>query len=110
MSRTDAIADVERYFDAGVFFADLARRVAIATKSQNPARHGELTAYLDTEMRACLERLGMTCHLLANPTGHGGPFLVAERHEHHELPTMLMYGHGDVIRGQDEQWRAGLAP
>ncbi|MEK7361570.1 MAG: M20/M25/M40 family metallo-hydrolase, partial [Pseudomonadota bacterium] len=40
----------------------------------------------------------------------GGPFLFAERIEDSGLPTVLSYGHGDVIRGQAEQWRAGLDP
>jgi acetylornithine deacetylase/succinyl-diaminopimelate desuccinylase-like protein len=36
--------------------------------------------------------------------------LVAERHEHAGLPTVLIYGHGDVVRGYDEQWRKPPAP
>src|SRR5690606_10213209 len=26
------------------------------------------------------------------------------------LPTLLTYGHGDVVRGYDEQWRDGIGP
>ncbi len=58
MTRTEAIRQTERYFDEGGFFADLARRVAIPTESQNPARRAELAAYLEVEMRPYLERLG----------------------------------------------------
>jgi acetylornithine deacetylase/succinyl-diaminopimelate desuccinylase-like protein len=36
--------------------------------------------------------------------------LIADRHEGSDLPTLLMYAHGDVIRGQDEQWAAGRSP
>jgi len=110
MSRSTAIQNAERYFDEGGFFADLARRVAIKTESQNPARGAELSAYLESEMRPSLERLGFRCTLLANPAAKGGPFLYAERNEDAALPTLLSYGHGDVIRGQEEQWRAGLDP
>ena len=110
MSRAAAILQAERYFDEGVFFADLARRVAIPTESQNPARSAELRAYLEDEMRPGLERQGFRCTLLANPADKGGPFLLAERIEDAALPTVLSYGHGDVIRGQEEQWRAGLNP
>jgi acetylornithine deacetylase/succinyl-diaminopimelate desuccinylase-like protein len=39
-----------------------------------------------------------------------GPLLVAERHEGGTLPTVLMYGHGDVIRGQDASWTRGRGP
>ena len=110
MSRAAAIKMSERYFDDGGFVADLARRVAIKTESQNPERSAELLAYLEDEMRPSLERDGFSCTLLANPSGNGGPFLLAERIEDSGLPTVLSYGHGDVIRGQEEQWRAGLAP
>jgi acetylornithine deacetylase/succinyl-diaminopimelate desuccinylase-like protein len=110
MSRAAAIQQAERYFDEGGFFTDLARRVAIKTESQNPARGAELSAYLEAEMRPWLERLGFQCSVLANPAVKGGPFLFAERIEDAALPTLLSYGHGDVIRGQEEQWRAGLDP
>jgi len=110
MSRAEAILESERYFDGGGFVADLARRVAIPTESQNPARRAELLAYLEDEMRPSLERHGLRCTLLTNPSDQGGPFLVAERIEDAALPTVLSYGHGDVIRGQEEQWRAGLNP
>ncbi len=36
MSRQGAIARAERHFDSGAFKADLARRVAIPSESQNP--------------------------------------------------------------------------
>ncbi|MEK7435449.1 MAG: M20 family metallopeptidase, partial [Pseudomonadota bacterium] len=87
-----------------------ARRVAIKTESQNPARGAELSAYLEAEMQPWLERLGFHCSVLANPADKGGPFLYAERIENAALTTLFSYGHGDVIRGQEEQWRAGLDP
>ncbi|MGH6784093.1 MAG: M20/M25/M40 family metallo-hydrolase, partial [Sphingomicrobium sp.] len=110
MSRNAAIAAAEKYFDSGAFLADLGRRVAIATESQNPAREPELAAYLETEMSESLARMGMTSKVLPNPRGKGGPFLVAELIEDPKRPTVLTYGHGDVIRGQEEQWRQGLSP
>lgn len=110
MSRAEAIAAIERYFDGGGFAADLARRVAIPTESQNPERAAALRAYLDEEMRPSLERRGFRCTILPNPVAQYGPFLIAERIEDPALPTVLTYGHGDVIRGQEAQWREGLAP
>jgi acetylornithine deacetylase/succinyl-diaminopimelate desuccinylase-like protein len=110
MSRADVIHDIERYFDEGGFAADLARRVAIPTESQNPARGPELLAYLEQEMRPSLERMGMACTVLQNPVAGGGPYLLAERIEDAALTTVFTYGHGDVIRGQEAQWRAGLNP
>ena len=110
MSREQSIREVERYFDEGGFFAELAQRVAVKTESQNPARRAELTAYLEDTMRPWLERLGFGCSVHANPSEKGGPFLIAERIEDAALTTLFSYGHGDVIRGQEEQWRAGLDP
>ncbi len=110
MSRAEAIAAIERYFDDGGFAADLARRVAIPTESQNPERAGALVAYLEAEMRPSLERRGFRCTSLPNPVRQYGPFLVGERIEDPALPTVLTYGHGDVIRGQEAQWREGLDP
>ncbi|MCC6210391.1 MAG: M20 family metallopeptidase [Burkholderiales bacterium] len=110
MSRDRAIANAERYFDEGGFFADLARRVAIPTESQNPERGADLARYLDGEIMPSLERLGFRSRVFENPVAGAGPFLVAERKEDPDLVTVLSYGHGDVIRGQDASWRAGLKP
>ena len=110
MSRIESIRAVERHFDDGSFFTDLARRVAFRTESQNPARQPDLTAYLANEMRPCLEKLGFACTALPNPVEGGGPLLFAERIENPSFVTVFSYGHGDVIRGQEGQWRAGLDP
>ena len=110
MSRIASIRAVERHFDDGSFFTDLARRVAFRTESQNPARQPDLTAYLANEMRPCLEKLGFACTALPNPVEGGGPLLFAERIENPSFVTVFSYGHGDVIRGQEGQWRAGLDP
>ena len=110
MSRDRAIAHAERYFDDGGFFADLARRVAIPTESQNAERAADLARYLTGEMQPSFERLGFKCRVLPNPLGEGGPFLLAERMEDPLLVTVFSYGHGDVIRGQNASWRQGLDP
>lgn len=110
MGREQAIAQVEHYFDDGQFLADLARRVAIPTESQNPARAADLRSYLAQEMQPGLERAGFACRVFDNPLPAGGPLLLAERIEDPSLVTVLTYGHGDVIRGQDASWRAGLDP
>lgn len=101
---------MRRYYDEGHFAADLARRVAIPTESQDPSQLGKLRAYLETELRPTLERFGFACTLLANPVAGGGDFLYAARIEEPSLPTLLCYGHGDVVRGMDGKWRSGLSP
>src|SRR5262245_41745390 len=103
MSRAAAISRAQTYFDSGEFLVDLQRRVAIASTSQEPERASELRRYLDDEMVPSLAPLGFTSRVLDNPSGP--PFLVAERIEDPALLTVLVYGHGDTIRGLDEQWR-----
>ncbi|WP_119418172.1 M20 family metallopeptidase [Desertibaculum subflavum] len=108
--RDAAIARALAAFDDGRFLADLERRIAIPTESQNPERRPVLRAYLEDEMRPSFERLGFKVSVHPNPKPEFGPFLIAERIEDPARPTVFTYGHGDVIRGQDNEWREGLAP
>ena len=107
MSRAAAIARAYAYFDSGQFLADLTRRVAIPSTSQEPERAAALRGYLD-EIVASLGPLGFTSRVLDNPVGP--PFLVAERIEDAASFTVLVYGHGDTVRGLDDLWRGGLSP
>ncbi len=109
MSRQVAIAAAQAYFNNKTFHADLARRVAIPTESQNPERCDALQTYLQDELTPALEAMGFTCTVYPNPKA-GGPLLIASRVEDAALATVLSYGHGDVIRGLDAQWKAGLSP
>src|ERR1700716_111388 len=109
MSREAAIANAEAYFDCGAFKTDLARRVAIPTESQNSERPAALKPYIETEMRPALEAMGFVCRVLTQGNARG-PFLYAERKEDKALPTVLGYGHGDVIRGLESGWQDGLSP
>jgi len=110
MSRKAAIDRATRYFDAGSFREDLARRVAFRTESQVPESRPQLGLYLEREMAPAFQRMGYATQLFANPVPGGGPFLIATRREGDTLPTVLGYGHGDVVRGLEGQWRAGLDP
>ncbi|BBK34187.1 acetylornithine deacetylase/succinyl-diaminopimelate desuccinylase-like protein [Stella humosa] len=110
MSRTAVIQEIERHFDSGDFHSVLARRVAIPTESQNPDRRPVLYQYLTEEIGPALTAMGYACEVLENPVAGGPPFLIAERREDDRLPTVLTYGHGDVVRGQEEQWRKGKGP
>lgn len=109
MSRDAAIARATSHFDSGAFEIDLARRVAMRTESQNPARAADLARYLEAEMIPALAELGFTSTILTHERAKG-PFLVASRIEDESLPTVLGYGHGDVIRGLDEGWQDGTSP
>lgn len=110
MSRTAALAQAAAHLDSGGFEAELARRVAIRSASQDPASGPALQAYLEGELVPSLQALGCTCQIHPNPVAGSGPFLIARRVEDPALPTVLMYGHGDVIRGQDASWTRGAGP
>ncbi|MNX51969.1 hypothetical protein D3C86_826400 [compost metagenome] len=109
MSREQAIAQAQHCFDSGAFRALLARRLALPTESQNPERAAVLADYLESEIRPAFEALGFTCQTLTHPKALA-PFLYAERIEDPALPTVLGYGHGDVIRGLEKEWKEGLSP
>lgn len=109
-SRSGAIARAARYLDDGRFQAELAELVQYPTESQNPARAPELRRYLAEAMLPRLSASGFVCEIFDNPDPRGGPFLIGERIEDPALTTVLTYGHGDVIRAQEDQWRDGLAP
>ncbi len=110
VTRDAAVACVTNYFDDGQFRDDLARRVAYKTESPEPDQRPELYRYLEVEMTPYLVELGFDCAIHDNPRPDGGPFLVAHRMEADDLPTVMTYGHGDVVRGYDDQWRDGLNP
>ena len=95
---------------SGRFRDELADLVAHRTESQNPTQAIELMRYLTEALVPRLEAMGFTCLMHANPEPGGGPLLTATRFEAEGLPTILGYGHGDVIHGQDDQWRDGLSP
>ncbi|MBS28910.1 MAG: hypothetical protein CL566_08330 [Alphaproteobacteria bacterium] len=109
-SRDGAITRAARQFDDGSFEAGLARLVAHATQSQLRESHPDLRSYFTDVLAADLSDLGFTFDVLDNPEADAGPVLIAERHEEDARPTILIYGHGDVVVGQDDRWRAGLTP
>lgn len=109
-NRSTALAAAAALYDDGRFQAELARRVACPTESQEPAQAPQLLAYLQDELTPALQALGFDCRLLDNPVAGGSPFLVARRQEPDAAFTVLSYGHGDVVRGHAAQWREGLQP
>ncbi|GMG83722.1 M20 family metallopeptidase [Paralimibaculum aggregatum] len=109
-ARSDALARATAYVDNGEFEAELARLVAIPSESQVPEGLPHCRRYLCQEIVPMLADLGFACDMLENPFEGCGPVLLATRHEGAELPTVLGYGHGDVIRGLDDKWTKGAGP
>lgn len=112
MSRESALSRASRYFEAGDFQSDLAHLVTYRSESQNtaPEARMECRRYLEEAMLPRLRALGFDCEIIDNPDPTGGPLLIGERHEGEALPTILTYGHGDAVLGQEGRWREGLEP
>jgi acetylornithine deacetylase/succinyl-diaminopimelate desuccinylase-like protein len=110
LSRETAIESAVSAFDNGTFFEDLKNLVSYPTESQNPDSGSVLRRYLGDAMTPWLRDMGYSCQIMDNPQPQFGPFLLAQRIEDPTLPTVLTYGHGDVVGGQEGRWQDGLDP
>lgn len=97
MTRSLAIEKASNYFETGYFTQNLADLVSYQTESQATIKIEELRRYLTEAIAPRFRALGFTCEIHSNPVESAGPILVAERLEGEALPTILSYGHGDVI-------------
>jgi acetylornithine deacetylase/succinyl-diaminopimelate desuccinylase-like protein len=109
MPRQAALDRAAGYYDSGAFLADLTQLVAVPTESEEAGGAPYLAVYLTERLRPKLEQMGFVAEVLVNPAA-AGPLLLAERLEDPDLPTVLIYAHGDVVRGLDEAWDEGLSP
>ncbi|WP_270938189.1 M20/M25/M40 family metallo-hydrolase [Falsiroseomonas oryzae] len=110
MSRNAAIARAQRGFDDGDYLAKLRRLVAVPTESQLDGSLPALTRYCAETLPELMQGMGFATSVLANPREGRGPVFVATRIEDPALPTVLVYGHGDVVRGLAPKWSDGLDP
>lgn len=110
MTRHNAISRIDDHFRSGEFLRELSRRVALPTESQLAERADVLRQYLEAEVAAPLTAMGFVCEIVANPLPGMPPLLLAERIEDAGLPTALLYGHGDVVNGDDANWTDGRSP
>lgn len=100
----------EEFVDSGAFFTELATMVAYATESSRPEGRLAVEAYLDDFLTPALTALGCEVARHDNPDPAGGPFLIGTRVESPDLPTVLVYGHADVVEGQAGRWSEGRDP
>jgi acetylornithine deacetylase/succinyl-diaminopimelate desuccinylase-like protein len=110
MTRDQVLDRSRQWFDEGHYQALLSQRVAQPTASDQPGNNEVLRAYLMQDIDPDLSRCGFVCQVFDNPIEGAPPLMVARRVEAEGLPCVLTYGHGDVINGQDSQWRSGLQP
>src|ERR1700737_364420 len=109
MTRIDAIARARQHLHSGEFLAELDRRVAYPTESLNPDRRAALRPFLEKELQPAFSQLDFSTRLIESPSGKN-PYLLAEYRETPSAPTVLMYGHGDVVDGVVGEWRDNLDP
>ena len=102
MTREAAVSHATDHVDSGRLQSELAHLVGYRSESQNPDRRDVLQDYLAQAILPRLTAAGFDCAIHDNPDGpaKGGPILLGTRIEDPSLPTILTYGHGDVIRAQ----------
>ncbi|WP_103355524.1 M20 family metallopeptidase [Amycolatopsis sp. CA-128772] len=105
----DLLGKARAHVDSGALFTELARLVAHPTVSDAPEGRAVIQAYLDEVLTPALTGLGCAVTQHANPDPAGGPFLVGVRTEGPDLPTLLCYGHADVV-GEAGPWSDGRSP
>jgi acetylornithine deacetylase/succinyl-diaminopimelate desuccinylase-like protein len=109
-TRDGAVERALTAFDSDAFRDHLAALVAIPSTSQDIGHEADVRRYLEDAIRPWLQRMGFSVAIHHNPQHGHGPILLAERLEGGHGPTVLTYGHGDTVRGLDEQWHPGLSP
>ena len=109
-NRKAAIARAQSGLDGGRFLDRLAALVAVPTESHPPGRKADLERYAREVLGPMVAELGCEVRLLPNPQEKHGPVLLGIRIEDPALPTVLIYGHGDVVRALPELWRQDLDP
>ncbi len=113
MSRSDAIEKSRACYDddgSEGYYARLQDLVSVKTESQNPDRLDEHYDYTKNHIAPTLEGLGYTARVFDNPFEGCGPVMLAERIEDESLPTLLCYGHGDVVLGMEGRWEEDRDP
>lgn len=109
-TREGAIARAHARFDSGAYLENLRRLVAVPTESQMPERLPDLVRYCTETLPDVMEGMGFETAVLENPEPGRGPVMLATRIEDPGLPTVLIYGHGDVVRGLAGRWREDRDP
>lgn len=111
MSNRNKIMEKAAVFvDQGDFFAELATLVEHRTVSTNTVDRLELNSYLSEKIGPRLAELGFATQLYEHWNGGANSFLIGRRIENPDLPTVLCYGHADVVDGHEGQWDKNRDP
>ncbi|ANF57852.1 M20 family metallopeptidase [Halotalea alkalilenta] len=110
MTRSTVVADAGAYVTGGAFLNEMRERLAIPSESPREDSAPDHLRYLNEQMRPMLEGMGFTCRILPNPKLERVPVMFAERIEDSSQPTILTYGHGDVLWGMAGDWKEDRSP
>lgn len=110
MTRQECQRRALDYVENGLFATDLARLVARPSVSQSEGNSSDLWGYLNDDVGLLLQTYGFETTIHENPLAGAPPIMTARHIESKELPTVLIYGHGDVCNGEAHRWREGLNP
>jgi len=108
--RDDLVRAARHTVTSGAFVRALAPLIAIPTESPREDSLADQMRYLETAIQPMLHDMGFRCQILTNRVKPRLPLLYAERIEDEALPTVLTYGHGDVLWGMEGDWRDGRSP
>ena len=78
-------------------------------KPESRQRRRRCAPISSKDLQPAFAALDFTTRLIESPTGKG-PYLLADYREDASLPTVLTYGHGDVVDGMEGEWRDNLDP
>ena len=109
MTRTDAVVRARAMLHSGEFLEELDRRVAYQTESQNPEKRDALRAYLTDELEPAFAKMDFATRLIEIP-GQKRSVSSGRISRESVAPTVLVYGHGDVVDGMVGEWRDNLDP
>ena len=108
--RNQAVASAQKYLTDGGFAKDLGDLVAVKTESSRRDDHDEKYVYLREIIGPKMAALGFRTETFENPDPLGGPLALLVRSEEESLPTVLMYGHADVVPGLEGHWDKDRSP
>ncbi|MFC8936245.1 M20 family metallopeptidase [Rhodococcus sp. NPDC057135] len=108
--KSTLLSQADSYVESGAFFEDLRRLVSYPTVSGSPEGERAIHDYLTDILTPALLDLGCSIERHDNWNGGRNSFLVGTRHEDPNLPTVLCYGHADVVNGLEDSWSSGRSP
>ncbi|SDW11437.1 Acetylornithine deacetylase/Succinyl-diaminopimelate desuccinylase [Arthrobacter sp. cf158] len=108
--RNEILAAADEHVTSGAFLNGLRTAVSYPSESGKPEGRDALNAYLEEILTQSLQDMGCRVDRWDRWDGSDNSFLLGTRVEDPGLPTVLCYGHADVVDGHEGRWAAGRSP